>query len=243
MSDRLAETAHGASPGAAGDATGNAVLDAIRGRHSVRRYLPDPVPAATLRAILEAASYTASGSNMQPWRVFVLSGGPLRALGSAMRDAFLAGEAGQRDYAYYPEKFPEPFLARRRACGWGMYSALGIAKGEAARMQAQRAENYGFFGAPAGLVFTVDGRLQAGSWVDYGGFLQSIMVAARGLGLDTCPQASIAEYPGVIRAMLPVDEGHKVLCGMALGFADPAAAVNAFRPARAGVEEFATFLD
>lgn len=239
MPDRLAETWDVASPGSAADA----VLAAIRGRHSVRRFLPDAVPAETVRTILDAAAFTASGSNMQPWRVFVLTGEALRALGGAMQAAFLAGEEGRREYAYYPDTFPEPFLARRRACGWGMYSALGIAKGETERMQVQRAENYAFFGAPVGMVFTIDARLERGSWLDYGGFLQSVMVAARGLGLDTCPQASIADYAGVIRAHVPVEAGHVVMCGIALGVADPGAAVNAYRPARAGTGEFATFLD
>ena len=219
------------------------VTDAIRSRQSVRAFLPTPVPREVIRAVLETASYAPSGSNLQPWNVFVLTGASLAALGDALRGAFLAGEVGERDYDYYPGEVPEPFLSRRRACGWGLYGTLGIARGETARMAAQRARNYNFFGAPVGLVFTISGGLATGSWMDYGGFLQSVMLAARAAGLHSCAQASIAEYPAIIRAHLPVPADHKVVCGMAVGHADPAAAVNGFRTARAAVDEFARFLD
>jgi nitroreductase len=220
------------------------VADAFRTRQSVRAFLPDPVPRAVLRDILETASFAPSGSNLQPWNVFVLTGATLATLGAAIRGAYHADEPGHvRDYNYYPGEVPEPFLSRRRACGWGLYGTLGIARGEKERMKAQRATNYDFFGAPVGLVFTIHPGLETGSWMDYGGFLQSIMVAARGHGLHSCAQASIAEYPDIVRRVLPVPQGHKVVCGMALGFADPAARVNGFRTERAPVDEFTVFLD
>lgn len=219
------------------------VTEAIRSRQSVRAFLPRPVPTELLRSVLETASYAPSGSNLQPWNVFVLTGASLRALAQALRGAFEAGETGAPDYAYYPSTVAEPFLSRRRACGWGLYGTLGIERGETARMAAQRARNYEFFGAPVGLVFTLDGGLETGSWMDYGGFLQTLMLAARGAGLHSCAQASIAEYPAIIRAHLPLPAGHKVVCGMALGYADMDAPVNGFRTERAPVAAFATFLD
>lgn len=234
------------TPNAVGDAAVSAmeVADAIRSRHSVRCFLPTPVAPSLLRQVLDTASNAPSGSNLQPWTVFVLTGRTLAALGSDMRDAYLRDEPGhRREYSYYPATMPEPFLSRRRACGWSLYGTLGITRGETARMKAQRSTNYDFFGAPVGLVFTIDAALEVGSWMDYGGFLQSIMLAARGFGLHSCAQASIAEYPDIVRRHLPVSPGHTVLCGMAMGYADAAAPINAFRTARAGVDEFATFLD
>lgn len=220
------------------------IADAIRSRQSVRAFLPDPVPYAVVRAILELAAHAPSGSNMQPWTVFVLTGQTLAALSRDMQAAFLGSEAGhKRDYAYYPAHIPEPFQSRRRACGWGLYGTLGIAKGDKPRMQAQHAANFNFFGATTALVFSIHGGLELGSWMDYGGFLQTIMVAARGFGLHSCAQAAIAEFPAIVRRHLPVSAEHKIVCGMALGYADPAAPVNGFRTARAPVDEFATFLD
>ena len=220
------------------------MADAIRTRRSIRAFLPTPVPMAAVRDMLAIASCAPSGSNLQPWTVFVLTGATLAALGQAIQGAFLTDEPGHvREYNYYPGEVPEPFQSRRRACGWGLYGTLGIARGETARMKAQRARNYDFFGAPLAMVFTIDSALETGSWMDYGGFLQSLMVAARLHGLHSCAQASIAEYPAIIRAHLPVPAGHKIVCGMALGYADAAAPVNGFRTTRAGVDEFTTFMD
>jgi nitroreductase len=220
------------------------VTDAIRSRQSVRAFLPKPVPLDVVRAMLETASYAPSGSNLQPWNVFVLTGGTLKALGEAIRGAYLADEPGHvRDYNYYPGEVPEPFQSRRRACGWGLYGTLGIARGEKDRMKAQRSNNYDFFGAPLAMVFTIHSGLETGSWMDYGGFLQSLMIAARAHGLHSCAQASIAEYPAIVRAHLPVPATHKVVCGMALGYAALDAPINGFRTERASVNEFATFLD
>lgn len=218
--------------------------EAITSRHSVRAYLDKKVPRATLEAILRIASTAPSGSNIQPWRVYALSGAPLDRLRGAMVAAYRAGEAGHgREYKYYTDKHFEPYLARRRACGWGLYGLLGIGRGDHEKSSAYRVRNYEFFGAPVGLVFTIDRRLEIGSWLDYGMFLQSIMVAARGFGLHTCPEASIAEFPTIIRAQLGLADEEMVVCGIALGYADAAADINGYRTAREPLEAFATFLD
>ena len=223
--------------------TATTIADALRSRRSVRKYLPTPVPPETLRQVLALAANAPSGSNIQPWRVFVLTGAPLAALGTAIKTAFLTGEPGhKREYNYYTDPVVEPYLSRRRACGWGLYGTLGIAKGDREGTRQQRAANYDFFGAPAGLVFTIDRGLERGSWMDMGGFLQSVMLAARGLGLHTCAEASIAEYPKVVRAHLPVSDDHMIVCGMAMGYADLDARVNQFRTAREPLDVFATFL-
>ncbi len=228
------------NPDAPDDIAPNAA-EAIISRRSVRAFLDRKVPRATLDEILRIAAQAPSGSNIQPWRVHVLTGAPLDRLRNAMRDAFLAGEKHEREYKYYTEPVFEPYLARQRACGWGLYGTLGIARGDREKSRAYRATNYEFFGAPAGMVFTIDRRLELGSWLDYGMFLQSIMVAARGFGLHTCPEASIAEFPAIIRAQLGVPDDEMIICGIALGYAEHKAVINSFRTVREPVAAFATF--
>ena len=220
------------------------VFEAARTRRSIRAYKPDRVPREILREIVAVARHAPSGSNIQPWRVHVLTGGALERVGGAIRDAFLSDEPGHvRDYEYYTDPVFEPYLARRRQCGWGLYGTLDIGRGDYEKSKAYRARNYEFFGAPAGLVFTIDRKLEKGSWLDYGMFLQTIMLAARARGLHTCPEASIASYPNVVRRELGLTTDWVVVCGMAMGYADPDAVINTYQPARIDVDDYATFLD
>jgi len=220
------------------------VFEAARTRRSIRAYKPDPVPHGILREIVALGRHAPSGSNIQPWRVHVLTGATLQRVGAAIQQAFLSDEPGhQRDYEYYTDPVVEPYLARRRACGWGLYGTLGIGRGDHEKSRAYRASNYTFFGAPAGLVFTIDRELEKGSWLDYGMFLQTLMLAARGRGLHTCPEASIASYPDVVRRELGLGHEWVVVCGMALGYADPDAVINTFQPDRIALEDYAVFLE
>jgi nitroreductase len=220
------------------------VFVAARTRRSVRAYRPDPVAPETLREIVALGRHAPSGSNIQPWRVHVLTGAALQRIGSAIQQAFFADESGhQRDYEYYTDPIVEPYLARRRQCGWGLYGTLGIGRGDREKSRAYRATNYTFFGAPAGLVFTIDRKLEKGSWLDYGMFLQTLMLAARARGLHTCAEASIASYPDVVRRELGIGNEWIVICGMAMGYADPDAVINTFQPPRIALEEYAVFLD
>lgn len=220
------------------------VFAAARSRRSVRAYTAEPVPCELLREIVELGRHAPSGSNIQPWRVHVLTGATLKRVGTAIQSAFLNDESGhRRDYDYYTDPVFEPYLARRRACGWGLYGTLGIGKGDHEKSRAYRASNYIFFGAPAGLVFTINRKLEKGSWLDYGMFLQTLMLAARARGLHTCAEASIASYPDVVRRELGLGHEWVVVCGMAMGYADTAAVVNTFQPARITLDEYAVFLD
>lgn len=219
------------------------VFAAARTRRSIRAYKTDPVPLDTVRDIIELGRYAPSGSNIQPWRVHVLTGAALKRVGAALQQSFLNDEPERRDYRYYTDPVEEPYLARRRQCGWGLYALLGIGRGDHAKSKAYRARNYVFFGAPVGLVFTIGHNLEKGSWLDYGMFLQTLMLAARAKGLHTCPQASIANYPDVVRRELDIGSDWIVVCGMALGYADPGAEINTFQPPRIGVDEYAVFLD
>src|SRR5260221_6889510 len=217
------------------------VVEAVPSGRSVRAFLDRPVPRETLHELLRIAAQAPSCSNIQPWRVHVLTGAALERLRGAVRQSFLAGDPHEREYKYYTDPVLEPFRTRQRACGGGLSGPLGIARGDREKSRAYRATNYEFFGAPAGMVFTIDRRLELGSWLDYGMFLQSIMVAARGFGLHTCPEASIAEFHPLIRAQLAVPDDETVICGIALGYADPNAVINGFRTTREPVEAFASF--
>lgn len=220
------------------------VFEAARTRRSIRAYKADPVPPQVLRDIVALGRHAPSGSNIQPWRVHVLTGKILARVGKAIQRAFLEDEPGhQRDYNYYTDPIYEPYLERRRQCGWGLYGTLGIARGDRAKSKAYRATNYNFFGAPAGLIFTIDRKLEKGSWLDYGMFLQTIMLAARARGLHTCPEAAIASYSDIVRRELDINADWIVICGMAMGYADPDAIVNTFQPPRIGVVDYAVFLD
>ncbi|VVE67735.1 nitroreductase [Pandoraea anapnoica] len=221
------------------------VDEAIRSRRSIRAYLPTPVPQATIADILSVASRAPSGSNIQPWQTYVLTGQALKRLTSRLLDAF--NDPAQRlihqeEYAYYPREWTEPYQARRRKVGWDLYGLLGIGRADKARMHGQHARNFTFFDAPVGLLFTIDRHLEQGSWLDYGMFLQSVMVAARARGLDTCPQAAFATFHQVIAAELHLPETRMVVCGMAMGYADPAAVENGLVTERAPLDEWAHFL-
>lgn len=220
----------------------NLVDDAIASRRSIRRFLPTPVPAETVEAILDAAARAPSGTNMQPWRGYALAGAAKDSLVDAVQAAFDAGETGhEQEVQYYPDAFFEPYLSRRRAVGWDMYGLLGIAKGEAVKMKAQHRRNFQFFDAPVGLMFTIDRRLATGSWLDYGMFLQNVMTAARVRGLDTCAQAAWTHYHRAIRPVLGLSDEETVVCGMALGYADPDAPENGLVTARAPARSFMRF--
>lgn len=220
------------------------VDDAIVSRRSVRAFLPTPVPRETVEEILAVASRAPSGTNMQPWKVRVVTGEAKERLSAAVVHAFLNDPDGhEQEYKYYPDRFPEPYLSRRRKVGWDLYGILGIQKGETERMRLQHARNHVFFDAPVGLIFTIDRVLEIGSWLDYGMFLGNVMTAARGRGLDTCPQAAFAPFHKVIRAQLGIPESEIVICGMSLGHADPDAPVNRLVTERVPVSEFTTFVE
>jgi nitroreductase len=217
---------------------------AITSRRSVRAFLPTPVARAELEAILAVASRAPSGTNLQPWKVHVVTGEARLRLAEEIGRAFDDPEAARahvEEYDYYPRQWTPPYLDRRRAVGLALYGLLGIAKGDAAGMHAQFARNYRFFDAPVGLFFTMDRGLGQGSFLDCGAFIQSVMVAARARGLDTCPQAAFTQFHRIVRARLGFPESDLLLCGMSLGHADPAAPENRLRTAREPVGAFTTF--
>lgn len=222
------------------------VDDAIIGRRSIRSYLDRPVSREVVSDILDVSRRAPSGTNMQPWRVHVLTGEKRRSvcerIVAAFDDPKLNAEHSE-EYAYYPKQWFSPFIERRRTVGFALYALLGIAKGEKQKMHAQHARNFDFFGAPVGLIFTIDRRLEIGSWLDYGMFLQNIMVAARARGLDTCPQAAFAQFHRILTEELALPDHEQVVCGMSLGYANPDAPENTLVTDREAVESFTQFWD
>lgn len=223
------------------------VLSAIEGRQSIRAFVDTPVPRETVSSILQAAACAPSGTNTQPWNVWVVAGNTRAQLCDevcAYRDAnpALEQDAGAMgEYQYYPNPVPEPYRSRRRAVGWKMYSAMGVEKGDRDASWKVAGRNYRFFGAPIGLIFTLERSLEKGSWIDLGIFLNTIMLAARHFGLDTCAQGAWARYHAIVRRHLQIPDNHIVVCGMALGKADTASPANVRTADKLAVDEFARF--
>ncbi len=222
-----------------------AVDAAITSRASIRAFLPTPVPQDVIVDILRVASRAPSGTNTQPWKVTVLIGEALTSLAAKVHAAFddpAAAATHSEEYAYYPTEWRSPYIDRRRKVGWDLYGLLGIQKTDKARMHAQHGRNYTFFDAPVGLMFTIDRVMQQGSWLDYGMFLQTIMIAARARGLDTCPQAAFTQFHKIILAHIEAPSSDMFVCGMSLGWADPDAVENGLVTDREPVEGFTRFM-
>lgn len=215
-------------------------------RRSVRAFLPRSIDREDIEGILQCASRAPSGTNTQPWMVYVLQGDSkerlsreiLRIYGSPQLQAQHAEE-----YAYYPVKWISPFIDRRRKVGWDLYSLLGLTRENKKGMHAQLGRNFTFFDAPVALFFTIDRIMSQGSWLDYGMFLQSIMIAAQARGLGTCAQAAFTPYHRVITEQLGLPNSQMLVCGMALGYADPSKIENTLITERDGLDAFVRFND
>ena len=208
---------------------------AIASRMSIRSYLERPVERDKIEHILQLASRAPSGTNTQPWRVYVLQGESRQTLvdrvcaaHDAIRDQPELAQQYKEEYDYYPTQWKDPYLARRRENGWGLYGLLGIERGQKDKMHSQHQRNFRFFDAPVGLIFTIDQALGRGSLLDYGMFLQNVMLSARGQGLHTCPQAAWNDYHSIVLPHIGAGAGEMMVCGMSLGYADRDARVNGF---------------
>ncbi len=218
------------------------VLDAIKGRRSVRRFLSTPVPDETVRAILEVAARAPSGTNSQPWQVTVVTGGARKRVCDAVTEAAKAGKRTP-EYDYAPQPWPDVYRARARKIGFDLYALYGVKREDMAGRAAAAMRNFTFFNAPVGLFFHMPRLLRYGSWLDSGMFLQNVMVAARDFGLETCPQEAWCSYGAALRQALPaIPAENVILSGMALGYEDKAAPENTLVTERAELEDFATFL-
>ena len=217
------------------------VIKALEQRKSTRAFLSKEVEQEKINTILNAARHAPSGTNTQPWQVAVVTGEAKIKLQTKIEEAFRAGDKGNADYTYYPDEWQQPYASRRKECGLLMYKTLGITREDKERQINQWAANYRAFDAPVLLLFFMDDVMQTGSYIDYGMFLQSVMLAAVDQGLASCPQASIADYPEIIKAELGYPEETVLLCGMALGYEDKDALVNSYRTSREDVDSFTRY--
>ncbi|OUL99272.1 nitroreductase [Variovorax sp. JS1663] len=219
------------------------VLAALHARRSIRGFLPDPVEHRLVEAVLADAARSPSASNTQPWKVHVCAGEARDRLSRALLEAHEAGGDGHaQEYAYYPSRWQDPYLARRRKVGKDLYGLLGIGKGDTEAMARQYGRNYEFFGAPVGLFFTLDRGLDGQApWLDLGMYLHGVMLAALGHGLATCAQQAFARYHAIVRAQLAIPPSEILVCGMAMGYPDAGAPANRLDTAREPVSGFAHF--
>ncbi|WP_353476305.1 nitroreductase (plasmid) [Salipiger sp. H15] len=212
----------------------------LHARRSARAFLPDPVPRADLERILRAARSAPSGANLQPGRFHALAGAPLAGLSAALVAAVEEGRPQVDEYSYFPSPMPPELKAKQRAAGYALYAALGIERRDLDGRRAQFTRNYGFFAAPVGIVVTIRPDMGKGCFMDLGMALMALMVAAQGMGYATCGIGALANHADVAHAHLGLGADEMVVCGMALGRADPSAPENAVETARDALEDFAT---
>ena len=212
----------------------------LRSRRSTRAFTQQPVPAAVVREILQVAACAPSNSNTQPWRVHVVTGDAKQELGAALVAAFQAGTAPPSPH--FPDPLPDTFAERQSEFGARYYTALEIDRADAQARARQTQRNFSFFGAPVGLLFTIDRRLKAHSWLDLGLFVQNVMIAAKARGIDTCPQVSFARFHDVIAEQLQLPAHEVTACGMSMGYGAADAPVNRMEMQRESVERFARFV-
>ncbi|HIG29748.1 MAG TPA: nitroreductase [Verrucomicrobiales bacterium] len=219
------------------------VLDAIIGRASTRAFLDRPVSRGILHKILDTARWAPSGVNSQPWQVCVVTGESKQRISDSIVAAMEAGHKPNPDYRYYTKEFPELYRERQVACGKALYGALGIQREDKQRRKEQWMKNYHGFGAPAEIFIFIESIMEKGSWLDMGMFVQNIMLAARGCGVETCPQAALAEFPDIVRNELKIDSSRHLICGIAVGYADFTDPVNQYRTERESVDQFTEWFD
>lgn len=220
------------------------VDEIINSRRSIRAFLPKAVNQDDVREILQVSVRAPSGSNTQPWKVYVLTGNKLQQLITSILAAHNdldVSKTHTEQYNYYPVKWIAPYVDRRRKIGWDLYSLLGLGRENKTGMHAQHGRNFAFFDAPVGLIFTIDRVMEQGSWLDYGMFLQNIMLASRARGLDTCPQAAFTQYHKIIADVLELPDNEMLVCGMSLGYADMSKIENTLTTEREDVDHFVKF--
>jgi len=218
------------------------VSEAVHSRRSMRVFKPDPVAKADIEWIIENANRSASNGNLQPWKLYVTMGAARKRLSAAILSAMDAGDNGPgAEYNVYPQEMTPVYDARRKLVGKQLYTLLGVPRGDAAGMLKQFRKNYEFFDAPVGMILSVEKRMGNGQWIDCGIFLDQLMLLAREKGLHTCPQAAFSRYQHVVRRELKIPDDQTVICGLALGYADPDVVPNSLITDRAPIADFTTW--
>jgi nitroreductase len=243
MSSAKQEVVATASPNVSGHETRDAVDSIIKRRFASRSFTSRPIPRQTITDVLDVARFAPSGANIQPWRVYVVTGAKKEEISRALLKAHEeARDQHSSEYQYYASTMPEPYYSRRNQFGRLFYGSLGIQQSDTVGRARQTSKNYGFFGAPVGLIIAIDRRLEVGSWLDLGMFIQNVMIAAGARGLQTCPQETFSKYHALLRTLLPIPSEEIVVCGMSIGFADDDSINAGSLMPKAAVGEFAQFV-
>ena len=218
------------------------VKNAIISRRSIRKFLSKDINKEIIEDILNVSARAPSGTNIQPWNVHVLTGSARNRICNKASSAFLDPQIDNKnERLHYMDKFRDPYITRRRKVGWDLYELLNIKKGDYEKTKAFHVQNFNFFNAPVGLIFTIEKDLGWMSWLDYGMFLQNICIAARGYGLHTCPQAAWGQMHKILSPLLNIQDNHLIHCGISLGWEDEKAEVNKLRTVREDINNFTTF--
>ncbi len=218
------------------------IIDAISTRKSVRSFKKKQVSNKIIKNILEVAAQAPSGSNTQPWNVHVLSGKKLKYFTSEAKKEFMRNSDNLTlERLNYMKKYRDPYVSRRRKVGWDLYEILNIKKGDFKKTKNFHAKNYEFFGAPIGIVFSIEKDLGWMSWLDYGMFIQNICLLARNYGLHTCPQAAWGLIYKKVNTLLKLKENYTVHCGLAMGYENTKSKINSLKTERENIENFCKF--
>lgn len=213
------------------------ILRAIQNRKSCRAYLNKEIDPATIQNILETAKWAPSGVNHQPAQVAILGKATKSRLSELLVEKHIAGAKPNPDYLYCPKEWSDVYKKRRKECGLALYKALSISIDDFEGRKKHWESNYHFFHAPVGLIIYMEKNMPMGSWIDAGMFIQNILLTAQAYGLATCPQASLAEYPDVVREVLSLNNVD-IICGIAIGYEDLAHSLNSYRTRRESLETF-----
>jgi nitroreductase len=220
------------------------VSAALATRRSVRAFSDRPVSIEVVREIIQLSARAPSGGNLQPWRIYVLIGKVREELLRVVKSKLVDLPHGEPpEYRIHPPELCEPYSSRYVRASALVYRVMGISRGDVVARQRHLANNWEFYGAPVGLIFTIHRQMEPGQWADLGMYMQSFMLLAREYGLDTCAQEAWALWPKTLRACLSIPDHEMVVCGMALGHADKSAPVNGFASERAPFQEYATIVD
>jgi nitroreductase len=210
----------------------------VASRHSVRAYVPEPVPEALLQQILRSARQAPSGANLQPGAFVAVRGAARQRLTQSLVQAFRAGQQEQEDYAYFPQPMPAQLRRRQVAAARALYGALGLERADRAGRDLQFERNFAFFDAPVALLVTIERSFGSGGYMDLGMSLYGLMLAAQAHGLSSCAIGAMASYPQLIRRVLQLEDSQTLVCGLALGYADRCADVNRTLTARCELDDY-----
>ncbi|WLI10676.1 MULTISPECIES: nitroreductase [Pseudomonas] len=212
----------------------------VESRKAIRAFLTKPVPRELITNIIDVARLAPSNSNTQPWTVHIITGRAKRDLSALLGVAHI--DPLTKPLVHLPDNLSQKYRTRQEQFGALFYGVQNVDKCDVNARSKVTSRNFEFFGAPVGLIFTVEMNLKKYSWMDYGMFLQTLMLAAQSRGLATCPQVSFARFQTVIADFLKLENDQEIVCAMSLGYADESSPLNQMRMPRESTHDFTHFI-